>query len=256
MTQYFNKRPFGRLGFIVLFFFALFSSPAFAEWGWYVVSPATESGRNNLKFLFSGMGTTILLSLTALSISITSGALVALLALSKYKPLKWINIGYVEVVRAVPLLVLLLWVYYGLPVLFGVSIDPFWAAVIALSISDSAFEAEIFRGAIQSIDKGQAEAAKSIGLNPFWSFVLVILPQAMRRILPPLGNQLVYMLKMSSLASIIGLTELTRRANELSIVEYRPLEIYSILVLEYLLIILVVSALVRRIERKLARNDR
>ena len=127
----------------------------------------------------------------------------------------------------------------------------FWAWVLALSISDSAFQAEIFRAGIQSINRGQYEAAASISLNYRDTMRYVILPQAIKRILPALGNQLVYMLKMSSLVSVIGMQELTRRANELVVTEYRPLEIYTILVLEYLVVILLVSAGVRWLEKRL-----
>ena len=158
--------------------------------------------------------------------------------------------------RAVPILVLILWVYYGLPQIAGISINVFWAGVIALALSDSAFEAEIFRAGIQSISKGQYEAAHSISLRYVDTMRFVILPQAIRRILPALGNQLVYMLKMSSLVSVIGMQELTRKANELVVTEYRPLEIYTVLVIEYLVLILIVSAGVRWLERRLRSDER
>ncbi|MEL0166480.1 MAG: amino acid ABC transporter permease, partial [Alphaproteobacteria bacterium] len=167
-----------------------------------------------------------------------------------------INRTYVELVRAVPILVLILWVYYGLPQIAAISISVFWAGVIALAISDSAFQAEIFRAGIQSVDRGQYEAAHSISLNYRDTMRYVILPQAIKRILPALGNQLVYMLKMSSLVSVIGMQELTRRANELVVTEYRPLEIYTVLVLEYLVLILLVSAGVRWLERRFAASER
>ena len=125
-----------------------------------------------------------------------------------------------------------------------------------VAFSDSAFEAEIFRAGIQSIDKGQFEAAHSISLSYIDTMRFVILPQAIRRILPALGNQLVYMLKMSSLVSIIGMQELTRKANELVVTEYRPLEIYTVLLLEYLVLILIVSAGVRRLERHMQTDVR
>ena len=159
-------------------------------------------------------------------------------------------------VRAVPILVLILWVYYGMPQLAGLSINVFWAGVIALALSDSAFEAEIFRAGIQSVDRGQHEAAHSISLNYTDTMRFVILPQAIRRVLPALGNQLVYMLKMSSLVSVIGMQELTRKANELVVTEYRPLEVYTILVLEYLVLILIVSAGVRWLERRMRADER
>jgi len=158
-------------------------------------------------------------------------------------------------IRAIPILVLILWVYYGLPQVAGISISVFWAGVLALAISDSAFQAEIFRAGIQSINRGQYEAAASISLNYRDTMRFVILPQAIKRILPALGNQLVYMLKMSSLVSVIGMQELTRRANELVVTEYRPLEIYTVLVIEYLVVILIVSAGVRWLERRLNAAD-
>ncbi len=205
--------------------------------------------------MITGAYYTILLSVTAISISIVVGLLVALPGLSKKKGWRRFNRVYVEVVRAVPILVLILWVYYGLPTLTGITLSVFWAGVLALALSDSAFQAEIFRGGIQSIAKGQYEAAQSISLNYRDTMRFVILPQAIRRILPALGNQLVYMLKMSSLVSVIGMQELTRKANELVVSEYRPLEIYTILVLEYLILILIVSAGVRWMERRMQSSE-
>ncbi len=221
------------------------------QWGWYVVNPSTQTGLTNLKFLIGGLQYTVLLSLTAISISVVVGLAIALPGLAPSRLLRGINRTYVEVIRAIPILVLILWVYYGMPQVTSISINVFWAGVLALALSDSAFEAEIFRAGIQSIDRGQYEAAHSISLSYRDTMWFVILPQAIRRILPALGNQLVYMLKMSSLVSVIGMQELTRKANELVVTEYRPLEIYTILVLEYLVLILIVSAGVRWLERRL-----
>jgi len=203
-------------------------------------------------FLLGGFKFTIGLSLSAILISILIGLVVTLPGISSRKPLKIFNHLYVELIRAIPVLVLILWVYYGLPQVAGIQTSIFAAGVLALAISDSAFEAEIFRAGIQSIAKGQIEAGKSLGLGYWYTMRFIILPQAVRRILPPLGNQFVYMLKMSSLVSVIGMQELTRRANELVVTEYRPLEIYSFLVLEYLVLILLVSAAVRKLEKKMA----
>ena len=187
--------------------------------------------------------------------AIVLGLLIALPVISKNKFSKGINWTYVELIRAIPLLVMILWVYYGLPQVAGISISAFAAGVLALAISDSAFQAEIFRAGIQSIDRGQIEAANALGLTYFQRMRFIVLPQAIRRILPRLGNQLIYMLKMSSLISVIGMQELTRRANELVVTEYRPLEIYTFLVLEYLVLILIVSAGVRWLERHLAIDE-
>lgn len=226
------------------------------NWGWYVVDPTTESGFVNLRFLLSGLYYSILLSVTAILISVVTGLLVALPGLSSNRSLRNFNRLYVEIIRAVPILVLILWVYYGLPQLADIAISVFWAGVIALALSDSAFQAEIFRAGIQSINRGQYEAAHSVSLNYVDTMRFVILPQAIRRILPALGNQLVYMLKMSSLVSVIGMQELTRKANELVVTEYRPLEVYTVLVLEYLVLILIVSAGVRWLERRMQADER
>jgi polar amino acid transport system permease protein len=198
---------------------------------------------------------TILISVTAILISVVVGLLVALPGLSEKRGWRMFNRTYVEIVRSVPILVLILWVYYGLPTVSGITLSVFWSGVLALALSDSAFQAEIFRAGIQSIGRGQYEAAQSVSLNYRDTMRYIILPQAIRRILPALGNQLVYMLKMSSLVSVIGLQELTRKANELVVSEYRPLEIYTILVLEYLVLILIVSAGVRWFERRLKASD-
>ena len=235
---------------------AILLSGCSANWGWYVVNPAIPKGMSNLEFLVSGLSYTVLLSVTAISISVVVGLLIALPGLAANRYLRGINRVYVEGMRAIPILVLILWVYYGLPQVAGFTLTAFWAGVIALAVSDSAFEAEIFRAGIQSIDKGQFEAAHSISLSYTDTMRFVILPQAIRRILPALGNQLVYMLKMSSLVSIIGMQELTRKANELVVTEYRPLEIYTVILLEYLVLILIVSAGVRWLERRMQADVR
>ena len=225
------------------------------SWGWYVVSPLTDQGQSNIVFLTSGLWQTIAVSLLAILVSIPLGLLVALPGFSRRPWLRALNRGYVEFVRSIPILPLMLWVYYGLPVLTGINFDPFVAGVLTLIISDSAFEAEIFRGGLQSIERGQHEAADALGLGAADKLWYVILPQAIRRILPPLGNQFVYVLKMSSLLSVIGVFELTKKANELVVTLYRPLEIYSFLILEYFVLVVIVSAGVRWLERRLATDQ-
>jgi len=222
------------------------------NWGWYIFNPFQAKGLSNLQFLIGGIWWTILVSVCAIVLSIVLGGLVAVAGLSRRRWLNRVNRVYVELFRAIPLLVLLLWVFYGLPVIIGLQLGVFATGVLSLAISDSAFEAEVFRAGIQSVPKGQLEAARSLGLSWWLQMRLVVMPQAVKVILPALGNQFVYVLKMSSLVSVIGLQELTRRANELNVSEYRPLETYTLLVAEYLLLILFVSYMVRRLERKLA----
>ena len=224
------------------------------ELGWFIISPNNVEGLTNLKFLLSGLTTTIYISVISIIISAFLGFIVAIPSLAKNKLLTYINIGYVEIVRAVPLLVLILWIYYGLPIMTGLSFSPFVSGIIALAISESAFQAEIFRAGINSIKKSQWEAGSSLGLTFYKRLRLVILPQAIKNILPALGNQFVYVLKMSSLVSIIGIGDLTRKANELVVSTYRPLEIYTFLILEYLILILIVSFFVRKLEKKLEQD--
>ena len=224
------------------------------ELNWLILSPNNIEGLTNLRFLLSGLTTTIYISLVSIVISMIIGLVVAIPSLAKNKILTYINIFYVEIVRAIPLLVLILWIYYGLPIMTGVSFSPFVSGIIALAISESAFQAEIFRAGINSIKKAQWEAGSSLGLNFFKRLRLVILPQAIKNILPAIGNQFVYVLKMSSLVSIIGIGDLTRKANELVVTTYRPLEIYTFLILEYLILILIVSFFVRKLEIKLKKD--
>ena len=245
----------------LLLFLGLAGCGSSGIWGWYVIDPTTKAGWINIKFLISGMADTILISVIAAAISITLGLIVALPGQSSKRGWRIMNRIYVEFVRSIPLLPMLFWVFYGLPIIFksmglNIPINPFWGAIITLAVSDSAFTAEIYRSGIQSIAKGQKEAAQTIGLNYYQTMRYVILPQAIRRILPPLANQFIYIVKMSAFASVIGMQELTRRANELVVTEYRPLEIYTLLIIEYLVLVLIISAGVRWLERRMGSDER
>ncbi len=242
------------LGLVVVIFYFI-SRGSEPKLQWYVVSPFNEQGLANLKFLWSGTLATLSMSFLALLISIVFGLIIAIPGIANNRPLRATNYAYVEIVRSIPLLPLILWIYYGMPQIAGIQLDYFWAGVFALALSDSAFEAEIFRAGIQSIPRGQSEAARTVGLNYFQSMIHVILPQAIRRILPALGNQFAYMVKMSALVSVIGLQELTRRANELNTTVYRALEIYTVLIIEYLVIILIIGQAVRWLERKMGNEE-
>lgn len=223
---------------------------------WNILSPADPRGASNSAFLARGFWATVSISTLAALISFTIGLLVALLGIAKKRWLFYVSRVYVEFFRSIPLLVMILWVYYGLPILTGVQFGVYVTGLICLALSDSAFTAEIFRSGLQSVKEGQGQAARSLGLSPFQTMRLVILPQVVRAVLPALGNQYVYIRKMSSLVSVIGLQELTRRANELTLQEQRPLEIYTFLVLESLVLILLVSWGVRWLERRMGQGVR
>ena len=249
-----------RATFMGLGLMVLLAGCSGGTWGWYVIDPSTKNGAANIRFLLNGFGATILLSVIAAVMSMMIGLLVALPGMSGNRWIRLPSRIYVEFIRAIPLLPMLFWVFYGLPVVLrsmgiSISIDAFWGAVITLAISDSAFTAEIYRSGIQSIARGQTEAAKTIGLSYGQTMRYVILPQAIRRILPPLANQFIYIVKMSAFASVIGMQELTRRANELVVTEYRPLEIYTLLIFEYLVLVLAISFFVRWLERRMGADE-
>lgn len=224
-------------------------------WSWYIFDPTSPRGLANLRILTGGLYYTLTITIAAICVSMVLGLVVAILGLTRFRPAKAANRVYVEVVRSVPLLVLLLWVYYGLPIMLGLQLSITVAGLTALAVSDSAFTAEIFRAGIQSVEKGQVEAARALGLSPAQIMRKVVLPQAIRRILPALGNQFIYVLKMSSILSYIGYSELTKKAIEQNLTLHRPLEIYTFLALEYLVVVLIFSWLVRRMEHRLARSD-
>ena len=136
---------------VTLFVLLLLISGCSGDWGWYVVNPMQANGLSNLKFLFDGFYYTILLSVCSIFISVILGLLIALPGLSKKRGIRGINPTYVELVRAAPILVFILWVYYGLPHLTVISITVFWAGVFALALSDCAFDAEILRAVVHSI---------------------------------------------------------------------------------------------------------
>ena len=151
----------------IVLLFALQGCSSNYEWGWYILSPDNVEGLTNLKFLISGITTTIYISIVSILLAMIIGLVVALPSLSNNKFLSYFNIVYVEIVRAIPLLVLILWIYYGLPIMLGISFSPFVSGIIALTISESAFQAEIFRAGINSINKGQHEVSDSLGMD-FW----------------------------------------------------------------------------------------
>jgi len=206
---------------------------------------------NNLPFLLEGLYLTLLISALALAFSMVLGMFVALGRLSKSRLVSFASATYVELFRDTPVLVQLFWVYYVLPILLGIRIDAVSAAVLGLTLHSTAFLGEIYRAGIQTVPKGHAEAAKVLGLSRRDTFVRIILPQAFRNVLPPLVNNLVDLIKLSSLASVFAVAEITRRATELSASTFRPLEIFSFVALMYFLICWPLSLLIRVLERRM-----
>ena len=188
-----------KFSLIVLLSFFLTGCSGKYNFAWFAINPFHSQGSSNIEFLIGGLFTTISVSLVSLILAAILGLIVTLPNLSSRKSLRYLNIAYVEIFRAIPVLVLLLWIYYGLPSIFGgsLSFNPFVAGVITLVLHESAFISEIYRSGIQAIKKGQIEAAKSLGLNQSLVFIKIVLPQAIRIITPALLNQGIYILKMS-----------------------------------------------------------
>lgn len=206
----------------------------------------------NLPFLLSGLWMTLLISAITLVASVILGMVVALADMSRFWPLRLVGQLWGEIIRNTPILVQLLWVYYVLPIVFGIEISAFMACVIGLSAYASAFISEVYRAGIQSVPRGHREAAQVLGLSPFHTFIRIIMPQAVRTILPPLAANFVQLIKYSSLASVISVEEITRRATELSSTTFRPLEIFSFVALIYLVICWPLAQAIRIWERRLA----
>ncbi len=234
---------------------------------------------DTFRYLLAGVATTLRITLLAFPISTVIGLFVGLARLSKNVILNTIATIYIEVVRGIPLVVLILIIAFGLvPILvdltnkfgqWGLSIFQDSAvfnglasysirnismelrAIIALAIGYGAFEAEVFRAGIQSIGKGQMEAARSLGMNYFLAMRLIILPQAIRRILPPLGNDFIALLKDSSLATVLAVNELTQLTRLRRSSTFRVMEAFNVAAFLYLTMTLLLSGFVRFLERKM-----
>ncbi|MBA4496495.1 amino acid ABC transporter permease [Paenactinomyces guangxiensis] len=192
---------------------------------------------------------TIQLTFWSLLLGTLFGLIIAFLKLSKNPVFSWVANIYITVIRGTPLIVQVVTIYFGLAEI--VALDTFTAGVIALAIHAAAYIAEIFRGTIQSIDKGQTEAALSLGMTERLAMRRIILPQAFRRSIPPLGNQFIIGLKDSSLVAYIGGTELWSAALSAAADNFKPFETYVINGLYYLVLVLIFSFLVQWLEKRL-----
>jgi polar amino acid transport system permease protein len=169
-------------------------------------------------------------------------------------PVQWLLVAFVEMFRCTPLLVQIVWVYYALPVLIGVQIPAAIAAVLTLSFYTGAFYAEIFRGGIVSIERGQWDAARALGLAPWTMMRQVILPQAIRRMVPPFVNQSITQLKNTSLVSTIAVPDLLYNGTLITADTYRPLEVYTVIAIIYFVLLFPSTMLAQRYEKQLQVN--
>lgn len=210
----------------------------------------------SVPLLLMGAGITIKITALSVGLGLLIGMFVGVARLAKMWPVRMLAAVYVDFIRGTPLLVQIFLIYFALPLVTGKRIDPFFAAITACSINSGAYIAEIFRAGIQSIDKGQMEAGRSLGMTWSQTMRFIIMPQAFKRIIPPLGNEFIAMLKDSSLVSVIGFEELTRRGQLIIARTYGSFEIWLTVAFMYLLMTLTISRLVDFLERRYKIDDK
>lgn len=198
------------------------------------------------------MGALVTVKITALSVGlgVVIGLFVGIARICNVRILRILSAVYVDFLRGTPLLVQIFLIYFAVPVITGIRMDPFVAAITSCSINSGAYVAEIFRAGIQSIDEGQMEAGRSLGLTWKQTMCYIIIPQAFKRVIPPLGNEFIALLKDSSLVSVIGFEELTRRGQLIIARTYGSLEIWTCVAIIYLIMTLTISRLVAYLERR------
>ncbi len=261
--SFFNRLPYWLLAIILLGIVFL----------WHILT--TESYLNILYTLQKGVGVTLWVTLLAFSGAMVLGLLLALARVSRYRILREVAIFYIEIVRGIPMLVLLFYItFVGAPQLIALanwlfsyfieqgmmstfSVREFhftWRAIFALTIGYSAFIAEIFRAGIEAVNQGQIEAAKALGLSRFTILRFVVLPQAIKTILPPLGNDFVAMIKDSALVSVLGVQDITQLGKVYSSSTFLFFETYNVVAFLYLSMTVSLSLIVRGIEYRFKRH--
>ncbi|MDD3173150.1 MAG: amino acid ABC transporter permease [Herbinix sp.] len=210
------------------------------------------------KLFLSGIGMTLLLSLITVVISTIFGTMVALLRMSRIKLIRFIVTTYIEIFRSTPLMVQVMVIYFGaaafgwkINISFIKDFNAFFWGLLVLVLNSSAYVSEIVRSGINAVDAGQTEAARSIGMSKGMAMRLVILPQAVRNILPALMNEFVAIIKETSIVSLCGISEIMFRAKDVIAISYRTLEPYVIAAILYFIIVFPLSKIVSQIERRL-----
>ncbi|NLW23598.1 MAG: amino acid ABC transporter permease [Tissierellia bacterium] len=202
-----------------------------------------------------GIKVTLIISFLSLIAGTILGTLLSILKLSKVRVLKIISTVYIEVVRGTPMMVQIALIYFGSYVLTGMNMDGFLAALVAVSLNSAAYVAEIIRSGIQSIDKGQTEASRSLGLSNAQTMRHIILPQAIKNILPALGNEFVTLIKETSVASTIGVADLMYTSKIVQSTSYQAFNPLVIVAALYFIFTFTISKLIGVLEGRLAHND-
>lgn len=200
--------------------------------------------------LLQGLGVTVEITVLSILLTIAIAFVAGLARLSPFWPVRWLTTAYVEFFRGSSLMVQLFWLYFVLPY-FGIRMGAFTVAVLGLGLNGGAYGAEIVRSAVLAVPKGQREAAVALNMSPWKSLSRIILPQATRIMLPPFGNLAIDLLKSTSLVSLIAITDLTFRGYQLNTLTLRTTEIFSLLLVIYLILALLITGIVRLLERSL-----
>jgi polar amino acid transport system permease protein len=205
--------------------------------------------------ILAGLGVTIAYTVGTILLGLMIGLVAGLLRLSRNPMITAPLVAYVEIFRCTPLLVQIVWFYYALPVVLGIDIPAHVAAVLVLSLYTGAFYAEIIRGGVNSIERGQWDAARAIGMRRRQVMRHVILPQAVKRMIPPFMNQSIIQLKNTSLVSTIAVADLLYEGTIITAATYRPLEVYTMVAIIYFLVLFPLTLAAQQVERRLARAD-
>ncbi|SEL25391.1 ABC transporter substrate-binding protein/permease [Paenibacillus sp. OK003] len=207
-------------------------------------------------FYATGVGYTLLLSALGVIFGVIIGLIICLFRLHDVSILRWIGTAYVEVIRGTPMLVQLMIIYYGLALTFGITFSPLQAGIITLSINSGAYLAEIFRAGIKGVDRGQLEAARSLGMGRGAAMRFIVLPQAFKAVLPAIGNEFVTIIKESSIISVIGMVDIMYQASVVKNITYQGMSPFLIAAAIYFVLTFILSKLLGRLERKLSASDR
>jgi polar amino acid transport system permease protein len=215
-------------------------------------SPLIDSWR----FLLDGLGVTLLLSIVTVVCSLVAGSLIALLRI--YGP-AWLRVAltfYIDTMRAIPVLVVLVWIYFALPIATGLNLPSFWAAAFALSVHIAAYVAEIVRAGIESVRSGQIRAGLALGMSRAQVVQKIILPQALIRMLPAFGSIISITIKATAIASVIAVPELMKRSETVAGQSFRPIEIFTVAMIVYFLILFPTTRLIDVFYKRVAHLGR
>lgn len=219
------------------------------QWNFFIIQQYAH-------LFLKGLGFTLAFTVVTIIAGGLLGLVLGLARLSQSRFVNWPLIAVIELFRCTPLLVLIIWFYYAMPVLTGVQLSAVVAGGLVLTLYTAAFYAEIFRGGVASIEAGQWDAARALGLTWTGLMRLVILPQAVRRMIPPLMNQSVLQLKNTSLVSVIAVPDLLYQGELITAETYRPLEVYTVVALLYFAVLLPLTLYAQRLEQRLAAPGR